>query len=132
MDKKGIKRKERLLISNTMRTSGTDGDFFVQFPVIDNVVSIEWASITASSLSTGSLICIEGFDTSKISNGIAFWRTANPQYSIQRRMFEWEFYPSDCIPRKLNTLHIRILGASGSVDAAPGNIFIEVDVFCLD
>ena len=132
MDKKGIKRKERLLISNTMRTSGTDGDFFVQFPLIENVVSIEWASITVPTLSSGSLISIEGFDSSRISNGIAFWRSANPQFSVQRSMFEWEFYPTDCIPRKLNTLHLRILNPSGSVDAAPGIISLELDVFCLD
>ncbi len=132
MDKKGLKRKERLLISNTLKTSGTDGDFYVQFPVIDNVVSLEWASITASTLSTGSLISIEGFDTSKVSNGFAYWRTANPQVYIQRSMFEWEFYPNDSIPKKLNTLHIRILSPTGSVDAAPGTIFLEVEVFCLD
>ena len=132
MDKKGIKRKERLLISNTLKTSGTDGDFYVQFPVIDNVVSLEWASITVPTLTTGSLISVEGFDTSRISNGIAFWRTANPQVYIQRSMFEWEFYPSDSIPRKLNTLHVRILTPNGSVDVAPGIIWLELEVFCLD
>ena len=44
-----IKGVERLLLHSGDRKSGTPYDFLIQFPNIDNVVSIEWATHTLGS-----------------------------------------------------------------------------------
>ena len=135
MEKKGIKRREKLYISSTSRSSGTLTDFFVSFPVIENVVGLDWAS--QFHLGDQKLASIDGYNGSRHSNGMLFWRVLDGLTNQRSYSLEWESFPEDSVKRKLNTLHIRLFDPAGT-PTSPGDAAIsdpwgiELDVYCID
>jgi hypothetical protein len=135
MEKNGIRRREKLYISSTNRTSGTLTDFYVSFPPIDNVVAIEWAS--QFHLGDQKLASIDGYNSSRHTNGMMFWRVLDAITNQRTAAMNWEAFPEDSVKRRLNNLHIKLYDVSGA-PTSPGDAFvsdpwgIELDLYVID
>jgi len=135
MEKIGIKRREKLFISSTDRVSGTLTDFFVSFPTIDNVVALEWAS--QYHVGDQKIVSIDGFNRSRHSNGLLFWRVLDSVTNQRSSTVNWEAFPEDSPKQKLRTLHVKLYEMVGTptniTDSALSDPWgIELDVFCID
>jgi len=133
MEKIGNKRKERLYLSSTNKSSGSDEDFRITFPTIENVYTMEWAS--CFNVSGQKILSIDEFNTGRHSNGVAFWRVLDTSTNQRNNSTPWDNFPDDSGRRKINTLHLKLYNTDGTpcsntdVTTPWG---IELDVFCID
>ena len=135
MEKRGIRRREKLYINSANRVSGTVTDFFVSFPTIDNVVGLEWAS--QFHIGDQKLVSIDGFNSSRHSNGLFFWRVLDNPTNQRSTTLNWEAFPEDSPKQKLRTLHVMLYDMVGTpTSTVDGTITdpwgLELDVYCLD
>lgn len=135
MDKKGIRRREKLYICSANRVSGTLTDFFVTFPPIDNVVGLEWSS--QFHVGDQKLVTIDGYSSSRHSSGLFFWRVLDGFTNQRSPTLNWEVFPEDSPTKKLRTLHIMLYDIVGTPtppnDAALSDPWgLELDVYCID
>jgi hypothetical protein len=135
MEKRSIRRREKLYISSANRVSGTLTDFFVTFPPIDNVVGLEWSS--QFHVGDQKIISIDGFNSSRHSSGLFYWRILDSHSNQRAPTQNWEVFPEDSPKQKLRTLHVMLYDMTGTptstLDGALTDPWgIEFDVFCMD